>query len=51
MARRLIEACALHLYHSDWDHHGGIEPFMEEICPPTDRAVAALLTDLDRRGF
>ena len=53
MARRLIERGVrfVHLYHSDWDHHGGIEPFMEEICPPTDRAAAALLTDLDRRGL
>jgi uncharacterized protein (DUF1501 family) len=24
---------------------------MDEICPPTDRAAAALLTDLERRGL
>ena len=53
MARRLIERGVrfVHLYHSDWDHHGGIDRFMNEICPPTDRAAAALLTDLDRRGL
>ncbi len=53
MARRLVERGVrfVHLYHSDWDHHNGIDGFMKEICPPTDRAVAALLTDLDRRGL
>lgn len=53
MARRLVERGVrfVHLYHSDWDHHSGIEGFMDEICPPTDRAAAALLTDLDRRGL
>ena len=39
------------LYHSDWDHHGNIKSHMDEICPPTDRAAAALLTDLERRGL
>jgi hypothetical protein len=53
MARRLVERGVrfVHLYHSDWDHHGGIEGFMDEICPPTDRAAAGLLTDLERRGL
>jgi hypothetical protein len=53
MARRLVERGVrfVHLYHSDWDHHGGIEPYMDEICPPTDRAAAGLLTDLERRGL
>lgn len=53
MARRLVERGVrfVHLYHSDWDHHGGIEPYMNEICPPTDRAAAALLIDLERRGM
>jgi uncharacterized protein (DUF1501 family) len=53
MARRLVERGVrfVHLYHSDWDHHSGIDGFMKEICPPTDRAAAALLTDLDRRGL
>ena len=41
----------MHLYHSDWDHHGGIEPYMDEICQPTDRAAAALLADLEERGL
>jgi hypothetical protein len=53
MARRLVERGVrfVHLYHSDWDHHSGIDGFMKEICPPTDRAAAALLIDLDRRGL
>jgi hypothetical protein len=53
MARRLVERGVrfVHLYHSDWDHHGGIRGYMDEICPPTDKAAAALLTDLDRRGL
>jgi len=53
MARRLVERGVrfVHLYHSDWDHHGGIEGFMDEICPPTDRAAAGLLIDLERRGL
>jgi hypothetical protein len=53
MARRLVERGVrfVHLYHSDWDHHSGIDKYMKEICPPTDRAAAALLTDLERRGL
>jgi len=53
VARRLVERGVrfVHLYHSDWDHHGGIEGFMNEICPPTDRAAAGLLVDLGRRGL
>jgi len=53
MARRLVERGVrfVHLYHSDWDHHSGIEGFMNEICPPTDRAAAGLLIDLERRGL
>jgi hypothetical protein len=53
MARRLVERGVrfVHLYHSDWDHHGDIDKYMREICPPTDRAATALLTDLERRGL
>ena len=53
MARRLVERGVrfVHLYHSDWDHHGDIDKYMREICPPTDRAAAGLLVDLERRGL
>ena len=53
MARRLVERGVrfVHLYHSDWDHHSGIDSFLKQICPPTDQAAAALLMDLERRGL
>jgi Protein of unknown function (DUF1501) len=53
MARRLVERGVrfVHLYHSDWDHHSGIDSFLKQICPPTDQAAAALLIDLERRGL
>ena len=53
MARRLVERGVrfVHLYNSDWDHHNGIDSYMREICPPTDKATAALLIDLERRGL
>jgi len=53
LARRLVEQGVrfVQLYHSDWDHHDRIDSYLAEICPPTDRAVAALLADLARRGL
>jgi hypothetical protein len=53
MARRLVERGVrfVHLYHSDWDHHSGLDAYMKEICPPTDRAAAGLILDLERRGM
>jgi len=53
MARRLVERGVrfVHLYHSDWDHHSGIDTYLKQICPPTDQAAAALLIDLERRGL
>jgi hypothetical protein len=53
MARRLVERGVrfVHVYHSDWDHHNGIDTYLKQICPPTDQAAAALLIDLERRGL
>ena len=53
MARRLVERGVrfVHLYHSEWDHHSNLTGHLDEICPPTDRAAAALLIDLERRGL
>ena len=53
MARRLVERGVrfVHVYHSEWDHHSNIKGHLDEICPPTDRAAAALLLDLERRGL
>lgn len=41
----------IQLYHRDWDHHGDLSHYMSLCCRETDRATAALLTDLKRRGL
>ena len=58
LARRLVERGVrfVQLYHTDWDHHGGhsennIENGIEDRCRETDRACAALITDLKSRGL
>jgi hypothetical protein len=56
MARRLIERGVrfVQLYHTDWDHHGGGQDLgnaLETECRNTDRASAALVKDLKRRGL
>lgn len=59
-ARRLVEAgvrfveitCPLtHANNSPWDQHGQIKKYHEENALITDRAVAALITDLKRCGL
>ena len=53
LARRLAERGVrfIQLYHRDWDHHGDLPHYMKLCCAQTDRATAALLTDLKRRGM
>jgi hypothetical protein len=53
IARRLAERGVrfIQLYHRDWDHHSGLREFLPAQCPETDRACAALLTDLKQRGL
>jgi hypothetical protein len=53
LARRLAERGVrfIQLYHRDWDHHGDLSRYMTLCCRETDRASAALLTDLKRRGL
>ncbi len=53
LARRLVERGVrfIELYDSDWDHHGGIESRLPQKCKETDQPIAALLTDLKRRGL
>jgi hypothetical protein len=53
LARRLIErgVKVVQLYHTDWDHHTGIDKGLQRICPEVDRPSAALITDLARRGL
>lgn len=52
-ARRLCEAgCGfVTVSFGGWDMHGGIKPAMDSLGPQVDRAVAALVEDLDLRGL
>jgi hypothetical protein len=53
LARRLAERGVrfIQLYHRGWDHHGGLQKFMNICCNLTDRPTWALLTDLKQRGM
>ncbi len=53
LARRLAERGVrfIQLYHKDWDHHGGVKEGIALKAGEIDRACAALLTDLKRRGM
>ncbi len=56
MARRLVERGVrfVQLYHTDWDHHGGGQDLgsaLDAVCRDVDKASAALVKDLKRRGL
>ena len=57
LARRLVERGVrfVQLYHTDWDHHGNagteLGKSLDERCGEVDRACAALVYDLKRRGL
>ncbi len=53
LARRLAERGTrfIHLYHRGWDHHGDLDKYMKVCSGLVDRASAALVTDLKRRGM
>jgi hypothetical protein len=53
IARRLVEAGArvVSLNFSRWDHHGDNFNAVRQDAPLLDRAVAALIQDLDERGM
>ena len=57
LARRLVERGVrfVQLYHTDWDHHGNagteLGKSLDERCGEVDRASAALVYDLKRRGL
>lgn len=58
LARRLVErGCRfVQLYHRGWDHHGDYEGDdlkhgLPQRCGETDKAAAALIKDLKRRGL
>jgi hypothetical protein len=52
-ARRLCEAGAgfVTVEFGGWDMHGNIKQAMDQLGPQVDRAVAALVEDLDQRGM
>ncbi|MBX6311401.1 MAG: DUF1501 domain-containing protein [Isosphaeraceae bacterium] len=53
LARRLIERGVrfVNLYHEGWDHHSDVAGGLKTQCGQTDRASAALIQDLKRRGL
>lgn len=53
LARRLIERDVrfVQLFHQGWDQHGDVVGGISRQCAQTDRASAALVTDLKRRGL
>jgi len=58
LARRLVERGVrfVQLYHGSWDTHGSsrgesLQHALPSLCRATDRACAALITDLKQRGL
>jgi len=53
LARRLIEGGVrfVSLTAGGWDHHDNIKGNIQKELPQTDKAIAALIRDLDRRGM
>jgi hypothetical protein len=53
LARRLVERGVrfINLYHEGWDHHSDVKGGLKALCGQTDRASAALVLDLKRRGL
>ncbi len=53
LARRLIERGVriVELYDADWDHHGNLSTALPAKCKQVDKPLAALLSDLKRRGL
>ncbi|MEM8882482.1 MAG: DUF1501 domain-containing protein [Planctomycetota bacterium] len=53
LARRLVERGVrfVEVVHGGWDTHSENFERMDELCPPVDRALSALLGDLEARGM
>ena len=53
LARRMVERGVRFVLaaHSGWDHHSAINSGLPKLCQQTDKATAALLTDLKQRGL
>jgi uncharacterized protein (DUF1501 family) len=53
LARRLVERGVrfVQLFHEAWDQHGNLTKDLRKNCQDTDKACAALIKDLKRRGL
>ncbi|RME95307.1 MAG: DUF1501 domain-containing protein [Verrucomicrobia bacterium] len=53
LARRMVERGVrfINIYHEGWDAHSEVAKNLENNCGKTDRACAALITDLKQRGL
>ncbi len=53
LARRLVERGVrfVEIFHEAWDQHGALVNDLKKNCAATDRASAALVTDLKQRGL
>ncbi|NQX02496.1 DUF1501 domain-containing protein [bacterium] len=53
LARRLIEGGVrfVSLTAGSWDHHDNLKAGIQKELPQTDKAIATLIRDLDRRGM
>ncbi|MGC1276447.1 MAG: DUF1501 domain-containing protein [Planctomycetaceae bacterium] len=53
LARRLVErgVRVIELFDSDWDHHNNLDKRLRAKCRDVDQGMAALVTDLKRRGL
>ena len=53
LARRMLEQGVrfVQLYHRGWDHHDGIQKYMDISARSADQASAALIKDLKQRGM
>ena len=53
LARRLVERGVrfVEVVHGGWDTHSDNFEQMNDLCPPVDRALSALLSDLEARGL
>jgi hypothetical protein len=53
LARRMVERGVrfVNIYHEGWDAHSDVAGNLRQNCGQTDRAAAALVTDLKRRGL
>ena len=53
LARRMVERGVrfVQLYHYTWDDHSNLNKRLKSNCEMTERGVAALIKDLERRGL